>query len=217
MDLRASLENRQGTSEEVVPRGPRLRQLDRKRTLDVPFAAVPRNGCLVEISRTRPTSRFEHTLGGKNGIPGALCLPCKRPLLLMMSLDVRDRRLNLTLPRGRRERQFEGTPRDLHDIPLLYCWSCGPWLDYRVNPEGGVDVLNHSKEGSWPDSCWPYEPYPEEFPRKYLRLSPMSSRGQELIRRSNTRKLSDKERWAGKNQEFLKLKHQIGGEPLVQQ
>jgi hypothetical protein len=156
-------------------------------------------------------------LGGKNEIPGAFCLPCKRPYLLMMSLDVRDPRLNLSFPLGRKEGLLEGDGRELHDLPLLYCWSCGPCLDYRVNPEGGIDVLNHSKDASWPDSCWPYEPYPDNFPSRSLRLASMPSRAQSLISKRNAGKLSDSEKYSRKNQELLLIKHQIGGEPRIQQ
>lgn len=181
------------------------------------FVCQPQQGYFAEIVRRPPSSRFVHTLGGKNDLPGAVCLPCNRPLLLMISLDVRDKRLGLELPRGRKEEPLEGKPRELYDIPLLYCWSCGPQLHYRLNPEGGVDVLNHAKDSCWPNSCWPFEPYPDSFPRKHLRLSRIGAATQELMRRKNSGKLSKETLFDKRLHSVLTLRHQIGGEPILQQ
>jgi hypothetical protein len=182
----------------------------------VGFLCTPRQGYLAEICTEPADPSFDHTLGGKHDLAGAYCFPCKLPYLLMMSLDTRDPRLGLSFPHGRFEDPLH-RQRPLHELPLLYCWSCGPCLDYRINPEGGIDPLNHSKEASWPYSCLPYEPYPKSFPKKHLRLTPMTSRTQELLRKRNAGTLDEAASTSEEDHRSLLLKHQIGGEPRFQQ
>lgn len=180
----------------------------------MPFTSVLKRGYFLEISKVR-TGRFQHTLGGKSDLPGAVCHPCGRPLLLMMSLDVRDPRLNLKLPQGRRDEPLDGPERDLHDLPLLYCWSCGADLDYRLSPNGGIDVLNHTKS-RWPTSCLPYDPYPESFPRRDLRLVPIPPHVQRLIRKNNAKHL-DGVTLSPEARRYLRPALQVGGEPVFVQ
>jgi hypothetical protein len=190
----------------------------------VPFTCVPRRGYFAEVGKRRPSSRFEHSVGGKNDLPGAFCAPCKRPLLLMKSIDVRDSRLGLRLPQGRHERVIrrpgKHLERDLFDIPLLYCWSCGSLLYYRLNPEGGVDVLNHSKEQMdvLMDACLPYFPYPTSFPKKHLRLVPISTKAQRTIHEDNAGVLEDDGSASSVQlRPYLRPRHQVGGEPHFEQ
>lgn len=194
----------------------------------MPFTQVPRQGYFVEFSDAPGSDGFRHTVGGKNELQGAVCLPCKRPLLLMMSLDTRDPRLEIKLTQGRLEMRIsEGgeigaaaqpytsrlEERTFHDVPLLYCWSCGDHLDYRLNPAGGVDVLDQSAFHNAPGLCLPYEPYPRSFPSKHIGLEAVPSHVQEIIRKQNAGTLDKEARWTPGVREALSLRHQIGGEP----
>jgi len=138
----------------------------------------------------------------------------------MLSLDVRDSRLGLRLARGRNKSHYRDGKWDdqvFHDIPLLYCWSCGPWFSYRLNPKGGVDVLDHDYHEGWPGSCLPYEPYPESFPERPVTLIRITPKEQDLIRKNNQNKLPPSLRHEKETYPYRSPRHQVGGEPYFAQ
>lgn len=191
------------------------------------FTSAPKQGYFLELAKKAERKGREHAFGGTQDLPGAVCLACDRRLFRMASLDTRDSRLGLKLPRGRQDRRFnelyyqDGKVKSgespilwtkLHDLPLLYCWSCGSDLNYRLNPEGGVDVLGHSgmDDPESAGSCLPYEPYPESVASKPLRLKAVPAETQDLIRRENAGRLHED----GPNvRAALALRPQVGGEP----
>jgi hypothetical protein len=170
----------------------------------VTFTCIPKQGYFLEFSDSPP--RYEHFLGGKAELPGAFCLPCKRPLLLMAALDTRDPRLGLNLRKSDRKNRIH--------LPLLYCWSCGTWLSYRLNTVGGIDALDNENRGS---TCFPYEPYPKSFPARWVRLVPVAPEIQRLIRRSNEGKLKDNFSMPEERRQYLRPRHQLGGQAFFQQ
>jgi hypothetical protein len=157
------------------------------------FTSVPPQGYFLEVVDA-PEPAFEHSLGGEQDLPGAFCTSCKLPFLLMMSLDVRDGRLGLQWSKGRGEATT---------IPLLYCWSCGDWLDYRLKADGSIERVGDQPDG-WAGSCFPYEPYPKSFPRAWIRLDPVPPETQQRLRKANTDELDGSP---------PAPRHQVGGEP----
>jgi hypothetical protein len=124
----------------------------------------------------------------------------------MAALDTRDPRLGLRLKKtGRKNR--------IH-LPLLYCWSCGPWLSYRLNPVGGIDVLDNENRSP---GCYPYEPYPKSFPGRWVRLVPVAPEVQSLIRKKNEGKLKDDGSLPDEQRQYLIPRHQLGGQAYFQQ
>ncbi len=162
----------------------------------MPFTSVPPQGYFLEI--TDSSGPFDHSLGGTHKLRKADCPTCKRPFLLMMSLDVRDPKLGLQLP-GQQA------------LPLLYCWSCGPNMDYQIQSDGRVKLIDPDEDG-WAGSCFPYEPYPKSFPRKSLRLEPVPSGIQDMIRKHNAGKLDDRGQVPEEWSRHLAPRHQVGGE-----
>ena len=69
------------------------------------------------------------TAAGEHGIPGATCPNCKKPLLRLLSLTVRDPRLEL-----------DGLARSF--VHLLFCWTCPleRGFIYALGEHGGCVV-----------------------------------------------------------------------------
>jgi hypothetical protein len=167
--------------------------------------------------------RFKHTLCGPQDVPGAECMTCRRPLLLMLTLDLTDKRLKFITKPQRVELLLLGkgpevTPdfRTLTDLPLYYCWACGNPLTYRLNKGGGVDVLDHTRL-TMADFKPERPDYPQYLPARRLRLTPIPHDVQKLIHRSNQGELKGDEKYSGANSPYLRPRHQIGGEPYLVQ
>ncbi len=75
-------------------------------------------------------SEVSHEFCGPNDIIGALCPNCNKPLLRLLSLDAKDRVLNLDVTRSR-------------VVHLLYCWTCIPFgeFSYQIKSDGRVQIL----------------------------------------------------------------------------
>jgi hypothetical protein len=88
-----------------------------------------------------------HDFCGPNGIAGAECPTCSKPLLRLLSLSAADARLNVD-------------PAVTPVIHLLYCWTCSiPYGDfsYRIQQDGTVELLEIP--ATWEAAFGPNGPY----------------------------------------------------------
>ena len=199
----------------------------------MPFTSKPTKGYFATFATGRASGKYTHAIGGANKVHGAWCLPCQRPLLLVMTLDTRDPRLGLSLPRGRETLTLDFDPakpletdvgvKKSADLPLFYCWHCMPCLTYRLNPHGGVDVLDHDPftlqgdaHAAQEDGA-PYGDYPSSFMRRRVKLAPVPEQAQSLIHEGNSGTLTDKKKYDSRNGKWLRPRHQVGGEPFFSQ
>lgn len=103
-----------------------------------------------------------HWFGGEPYHKGAKCPVCKIPLLLIADLSC--------IP-------FRGIETgDLfyrYDrLPLYYCWRCcADGLSYRLLKRDAIEVFR--SEGSPQGNDFPYEGFPEQFPRTTIRKVPI--------------------------------------------
>lgn len=155
-------------------------------------------GFVLQATRDRDA---RHQLGGRNPHEKARCYTCRRPLLLLWTLDLEDPLLGplqLRIPGGR--------------LAVFYCWGCVPaQIAWRVEASGSVVSLNDGKVLSYasdPDAPRPLYPgYPEFFPERRARLVRLTAAEQAAIHGAN----------AGGDAGDLAPKHQVGGEPYLVQ
>jgi hypothetical protein len=127
------------------------------------WQAIPRQGYLIEYSDSG-----RHAFCGKNGIPGAVCPNCRKPLLRLISLDLADPALE---PIG-----HEG------HLPLLYCWTCNiaqTDFHYQCRNDGTIVILHSGYGGS--TSTFPYPNYPDYFPGRNAYLRALSCDTEKLF------------------------------------
>jgi len=144
---------------------------------------------------------FQHVFCGPHEISDAWCPNCDKPLLRFLSLDTRDPRLRL---------QDKSFPL-LH---LLNCWTCKvaqrPFF-YRINPDGGVNLLEYGSGFEGPD--FPYEDYPQHFPGAPIQLIPLTDEEQQTIYGLNEGILEPFD--TPFNTRLSCPAHQVGGEPFL--
>ena len=105
-----------------------------------------------------------HQFCGANTINGGTCPNCQKPLMLLLSLDASDSRLDLNA--------------SIHPfVHLLYCWTCSiPFGDfsYKLRADGGVELLQIPPKYEY--EFGPSGPY-EGFTGPILGASPVRKRG----------------------------------------
>lgn len=124
------------------------------------FLSIPRRG----LSLTFPAHphQFDHVAAGEHDIPGATCPNCKKALLRLLSLDVRDPRLEL-----------DGLARAF--VHLLFCWTCPLSLGftYALGQDGGIALVDHATGAPTPD--FPWRDYPVHFAGSAVELVPIDA------------------------------------------
>jgi len=156
----------------------------------------PERGYMLDFSP--PDSAFTHDFCGDHNIEGANCPNCDKPLLKLLSLHAGDPVLNLD-------------PSRQPVVHLLYCWTCSiPYGDfsYRIRQNGSVQILSvppRMKYEFGPEG--PYDGYTGRFPRRRVRLHPLSDDIQQAL----------KARWMGEIDESEEpyFGHQVGGYPVI--
>lgn len=99
-----------------------------------------------------------HVFCGQQRLRGGRCPNCAAALLLYASFDARDARLGLA-------------ELGLAELPCLFCWRCElaqAEFQYRLLSGGGLEILRCARGPVQED--FPYEDYPDHFPRGGLRL-----------------------------------------------
>jgi hypothetical protein len=187
-------------------------------------------------------SDYEHFFCGVNGIDGAICPNCKKPLLCFLTLDCSDPRIEVPCP----------------TVPFLYCWSCkirdhsanvayradeasgrrtqnesraavclagvtddavlawgrlAPFY-YQILSDGSVSLLQygHGVENEGPL----YDGYPDFFPGAPARLLEITTEAQDAIKKINRQDPSIEDF----TYDFPAIEipqHQVGGEPCLVQ
>lgn len=116
------------------------------------WKCAPERGYLLTFAED--SALGPHRMAGVNSIPGAGCPNCNKPLLRLLTLDTSQ------LP-------FRLIPSPPPFIHLLYCWTCAiPYapLVYRLDAEGGVELLDYRKECEGAFGIeGPYDGYTGEF------------------------------------------------------
>jgi hypothetical protein len=147
-----------------------------------------------------------HYFCGKHNITGAWCPNCSKNLLLFMSIDMSDSRL-------------EGYRAKNTIIPLLYCWTCNisqSSLYYKLISNNKIMLLEYGESGNIVG--FPYSSYPEYFPGAQMNLVPITNFEQDIIHKLNSGSINQHLDLAMDLQYLAEPSHQIGGEPyLVQQ
>ena len=126
---------------------------------------VPAQGYRLELNLAPDAAagpRFAHQACGAHSIAGAHCPNCDKPLLLLLSLDTTDPRLELA--------DF-----GVATLPLLCCWTCS-WnsavVQYRVHRDR-VELLRYPRGGV--TKGFPYADYPIAFAGAAFDLVPAPS------------------------------------------
>jgi hypothetical protein len=147
---------------------------------------------------------YGHYFGGRSdGIAGAECPNCKKPLIRYLSLLTSDIRLGL---------QDSG----LSEIPLFYCMRCSLcWSDfsYKIEMPNRVRILSAYEGELMPE--W-YEEYGDEFPRRAIALQQVPERAQALWTALNRREeLNDEETEYIASLTGHFAQPEVGGYPIV--
>ena len=169
------------------------------------FPACPTKGYFAALSYLREGD-FEHWLGGSHS--SSQCPNCQwKPLLQLMSLDLRDPRLEL---------ESAGLER----LPLLFCWTCGQHkITYSLNSAGECKLLEFQK--TEPVGDFPYRRnYPVAFePTLFLAVDSDSAGCRACDPEKAAINDGSEDEW-GELGSYLKLdypRHQIGGLPYLVQ
>lgn len=118
--------------------------------------------------------KFGHYVGGDHKIRGAWCPNCDLPLMLHMSLDTLDPRIDL----------------DLGSIPLLYCGRCAlSWYSfvYNIVDDDHIEIIRATR-GEVLRTEWNEDVGFDVFPRRPFQLRPIPGRLQELYDQLNAGK-----------------------------
>lgn len=165
----------------------------------VDFPAHSPQGYFAHLSYKRDGD-YEHFLGGAQS--WADCPNCQKPMLQLMSLDLRDPRLGLC-----------GT--GISNLPLLFCWTCSQQaIAYSFDPRGACRLLTYRRAA--PEKDFPYPDYPVAFDATPLRLIPIPPDLQHVLLSLNEDEADD---WKELG-DYLKLdrpRHQVGGAPYLVQ
>ena len=103
-----------------------------------------------------------HWFGGEPYHAGAECPVCRIPLLLVADL-------NCARFRAREQARLF---HELDRLPLYYCWRCcAEQLSYRVVKPDKIRVLRNNGKPQGDD--FPYEGFPDRFPRTPVRTVPI--------------------------------------------
>ena len=161
------------------------------------YACQPSQGYFGEIHYEHQNG-VEHWLGGKQ--ENAMCPNCHKTMLLLMSLDTQDPRMELT-----------GLP--MRHLPLMFCWTCIQGeIAYSLDKLGSFKLLLYKKSTRDPD--YPYKNYPESFETSPLQLIPIPPDVQRAIEALTTDAEDDWDELG----DYLELNipaHQIGGMPFL--
>jgi len=156
----------------------------------------PEHGYVLNFSPD--ANGVQHQFCGTHEIRGAACPNCNKPLLRILSLNAKDRVLNLDESK---------TPF----VHLLYCWTCSiPYGDfsYRVNSDGSIEMLQIPERQ--PDSEFglegPYDGYTGLYPAQRVTLEPM--KGVDDAKLAVARKEGE--------YDSDDPRHQIGGSPFIE-
>lgn len=118
-----------------------------------------RQGYALLISESHDS---EHWFGGEAYHLGATCPVCKIPLLLIADIDCVPFRVQ------QKEKLFHKLSR----IPFYYCWRCcAENISYKIEDSDKIEILKN--KGSAQDEDFPYEKFPQSFPRKPIKIVPI--------------------------------------------
>ncbi len=170
-------------------------------------------GYHLEFANSPAPLGFEHSVGGPHEVAGAACNGhgCNRPFIRLLTLDLRDPKLSFI---SRFKREAAGRVA-AYQLPLYYCWACGGWPTYRLEPTGHVTVIGRSSTG--PEKDFPYPDYPAHFPERRAVLTPIPTEVQRIIREANAGTLDPDLRFDSPHETHLRPHHQVGGSPYFVQ
>lgn len=127
-------------------------------------------------------SQWQHVFGGEHNLDGSQCPNCAKPLILHLTLDCADARLNLS-------------GLDLATFPLLYCMRCALcWADftYKVAASERLEIRTAGEGALMPE--WYESVNGDVFPQRPVSLNPLPADIQQLYDKLNARSvLSDEE------------------------
>lgn len=163
--------------------------------------SLPEQGYFVDYSGKKP-GKYNHVFCGPHDVKGTDCPNCKKPLLRFLSLDARDKRLEMA-------------DMGLKTVDLLYCWTCDvsgwPPFWYQMKKDGSIKILKYNKSNREKD--FPYKKYPDYFPKRPARLVKVTARQQKILRKINSGDFNT----ACKHPDLDEPRHQVGGEPYLVQ
>lgn len=162
--------------------------------------SLPTQGYL--LSTPQPDSHNSHWLCGANNVAGAHSPNTGEPLLLQLTLDLADSRLELTLP--------------ISKLHLFYSWRCGihEGTFFYKEDATGVAVLQYSRGTTDPD--FPYTGYPDYFPSQEVDLIKVDPAEQAIVDEINNG--GDRGFELGlKRPDLSAPRHQVGGRPRLVQ
>lgn len=135
------------------------------------FQTAIQFGYYVRLLGPTDPPKFSHQLCGTHSVGGAACPNCRKPLLLMLSLDTRDARLGLT-------------DAGFRHLRLFLCWSCNisstTPLFYRQNQDGSITLISYTK--NLPVDDFPYPGYPHAFPAAPIDFAPIDAETQAAMK-----------------------------------
>lgn len=162
-------------------------------------------GYLLEFATNLTDNEPHHQFCGTHNIPGAVCPNCKKPLLLLLTIDKNDIRLNL-----------QNLPGNF--LPLLWCWTCNVAqkpMYYKISKKGHFEWLKYGDGGAEHD--FPYPDYPLSFPSTYVHLIPLTEEQETAIKSINRGEFDCYDLSLDLQSLCSSPVHQIGGEPYLVQ
>lgn len=112
-------------------------------------------------------SKTGHWHGGPIQHKNAKCHECRKPLRLIWSINLADKRLSDELRLA-----FAG----ITNLPFYYCFNCPQATTYQVSSNEKIKVLDPAGHDGGDDTPYRYvEGFPLELPRKSLSLSRIPS------------------------------------------
>ncbi len=122
--------------------------------------------------------RFGHSFGGSHSTQGAWCPNCDKPLMLHLTLDLRDLRL-----------RFRDVNRTSPRLQLFYCMRCAlSWYDfsYQVIDQDSIRIIEAYRGPLQTDDWIEGGAGVDEFRSRPIALSPIPARLQQLWDRLNS-------------------------------